>query len=94
MPATEHSQALNHGPLAHFGAFALLAAMLFELRVRTNTRFPLLQSIIFAGSYGALVECAQYLVPYRSFDPADIAMNFAAACFGALAMQQLTRKIN
>lgn len=45
---------------------------------------PVLQSVLIAGSYGILVELGQFMVPWRSFDPKDIAFNFAAACIGAI----------
>lgn len=81
-PANPHG--LNHGPLAHMAAYSLLAMMLCEiLRRRQISRLAII-SFMISGSYGALVEFGQHLLPWRSFDPKDILMNFAAAATGAI----------
>jgi len=75
---------LNHGPLAHMAAYSLLAIMLSEVfRHRFNNRHTLI-SLLISGLYGTVIEFGQYLLPWRSFDPHDILMNFAAAATGAL----------
>jgi len=81
-PASRHG--LNHGPLAHMAAYSFLAIILCEILRRRQFPRPTIISFMISGSYGALVEFGQYLLPWRSFDPKDILMNFAAAATGAL----------
>lgn len=81
-PASRHG--LNHGPLAHMAAYSLLAIMLSEILRQCSITRPTIISCMISGTYGALIEFGQYLLPWRSFDPKDILMNFAAAATGVL----------
>jgi VanZ family protein len=80
----ENPHGLNHGPVAHLAAYAILAIILHERLTRSGQNNAANKGAIIAGSYGALIEFGQYLVPYRSFDPSDIAPNFAAAIIGIM----------
>lgn len=81
-PTSPHG--LNHGPLAHMAAYSLLAIMLSEILRQRSITCPVIISFMISGIYGALIEFGQHLLPWRSFDPKDILMNFAAAATGAL----------
>lgn len=39
-----------------------------------------------AGTYGALIECLQYPIPYRTFSYLDMLVNVAGATLGAAAL--------
>jgi len=73
---------LNQGPLAHLSAYSVLAAMLTAYMIIKGKRHPAIRACLLAGSYGALVEFAQYFTPTRSCDPYDILINLAAAALG------------
>ncbi|MDE2297705.1 MAG: VanZ family protein [Burkholderiales bacterium] len=47
---------------------------------------PLLALQAVSKSYGALIECLQYPVPYRSFSILDMATNAAGATLGAVVL--------
>lgn len=84
---------LNHGPLAHMAAYSILAMMISELlRQRFKNRHTPI-SFLISGLYGAFIESGQYILPYRSFDPDDILMNFAAAATGALLYHFILAKL-
>ncbi|MEW6711644.1 MAG: VanZ family protein, partial [Candidatus Riflebacteria bacterium] len=75
---------LNHGMLAHFSAFGILAVQLFFLLTGNGAGLPgaAVGAWVGAGALGALVEFGQYLLPYRTYDPWDILHNAIAALIG------------
>ncbi len=75
---------INSGVAAHATAYFLLSLFLgLYLRERRSLQ-PALLGALLAGLYGAAVECVQYYIPYRMFDPVDCLVNFAAAFTGAV----------
>lgn len=76
--------------LFHFVGYATLAAVFAstrpvrESRVRANAI-----TFVAAGGYGALIECLQYQIPYRSFSYLDMLVNGAGATLGVLVLTVL-----
>jgi VanZ family protein len=66
--------------IVHFVLYGVTAVMLYRiLRARYNSNRALLYSIAVSAFYGALMECIQYFLPYRSFSIADMAANTLGA---------------
>ncbi len=75
---------LNSGAAKHLGAyFALSLAVGFFATLR-GWPAPLLLSALASGSYGALIELLQRLVPYRDGNLVDALLNYAGAFLAAL----------
>ena len=66
---------LNAGTLRHLAVYFLLAFAIY--RTTGNPKIAFLS----AGTYGVLVECVQYFIPYRTFSLFDILINYAGAGF-------------
>jgi VanZ family protein len=71
------SPGIQHGDkIQHFIGYAVLAILIFRLRTRIGLAFAL------ATIFGVLIEFAQALTPWRSFDPADMLANALGALLG------------
>jgi VanZ family protein len=87
---------LNHGPIAHFFAYSILAGLFFFLLDNSKTRmlYSALKSWFLAGFFGLIVEIGQYFVPERTFDAGDVFFNLiSAACGSLFALWYFKRKI-
>ncbi len=81
---------LNSGVDKHLvGYFALSLATGFYARQR-GWPAPLLLAALVSGSYGALIELAQSLIPFRDGNVTDALFNYAGA-FIAMAIVALVR---
>lgn len=66
--------------IAHFVLYGVTAVMLYRfLRTRYSAKRSILYSIAVSAFYGALLECVQFFLPYRSFSTADMAANTLGA---------------
>jgi VanZ family protein len=66
---------LNAGTLRHLAVYFLFAFAIYK--TTDNPKIAFLSS----GTYGMLIECVQYFIPYRTFSLFDILLNYAGACF-------------
>ncbi|MBW2938100.1 VanZ family protein [Aureisphaera sp. CAU 1614] len=69
-----------------YGLFAVLIyeALLERKRNGAQVPYPIVLSIMIAGTVGLLDEVIQYVIPYRVFDVVDIGFNYIAAAIGVL----------
>ncbi|WP_122090006.1 VanZ family protein [Halalkalicoccus subterraneus] len=73
--------------LFHFVGYAALAGTVGHAAFPAGGRLrALLTGVCGASVYGALIECLQYPVPYRSFSILDMATNAAGATLGAVVL--------
>jgi VanZ family protein len=73
--------------LAHFGAYAILAALLWwALGGRSGGRRAAVLAIVIASVYGITDEFHQSFVPGRNPDPADWAVDTLGAIVAALVL--------
>ena len=72
--------------IVHFVLYGVTAVMLYRiLRARYSAKRSVLYSISASAFYGALLECVQFFLPYRSFSMADMAANtLGAAVFAGV----------
>jgi len=77
--------------LAHAGAYALLAYLLFRVfqltRIRKSAVLLVILSALSSSVYGISDEIHQYFVPSRMADIADMAANTVGSFMGAIAAQ-------
>jgi VanZ family protein len=87
--------ALNHGPVAHFVAYFVLAGLLFLITMDFES-LPLqkcaFNSWAIAGIFATMIEFGQYLVPDRTFDLNDIWFNLIAAGLGSVSLFLVNKK--
>jgi len=70
---------MNAGPAAHVCAYFILS-LAAALRLHAGrARAAFLKGFLAAGSYGALIEIIQGVIPYRCFEASDVGINFGAA---------------
>lgn len=74
---------------SHMFEYGLLSILIYEALIERrlngmNVRFPVLTSIMAAGTIGLLDEFIQLFIPYRVFDFVDIGFNYLASAFGVL----------
>lgn len=73
--------------LFHFLGYAALAATLgITLLDRSDRVQAAVTALSGSGAYGALMECLQYPIPYRSFSYFDMLVNGAGATVGGLLL--------
>jgi len=83
---------INSGPAAHSMAYATLS-FLWALYFRgKGYALPSVKGALLAAAYGSFIEAVQYVVPYRSCEAADAAVNFGCALAGALPVAVLIQK--
>lgn len=71
----------------HFVGYAALSALIgFALLVRRSPVYGSGAGVASASAYGALIECLQSPIPYRSFGVLDMAINAAGAVIGGLVL--------
>lgn len=72
--------------IVHFVLYGVTAVMLYRiLRARYSAKRSVLYSISVSAFYGALLECVQFFLPYRSFSTADMTANtLGAAVFAGV----------
>ncbi|MFC6904303.1 VanZ family protein [Halalkalicoccus tibetensis] len=68
------------------GYAALAAAIGYALLAPGNRARALVAGTGGAGAYGALIECVQYPIPYRTFSYLDMLVNVGGAALGAVAL--------
>lgn len=74
---------------SHMFEYGLLSILIYEALIErrlngVNVKFPVLTSIMAAGTIGLLDECIQHFISYRVFDITDIGFNYLASAFGVL----------
>jgi len=74
---------LNHGVIAHLGAYITLAGLIFFCLEEQKYARARLAGFLVAGAWGVAVEFGQALLSYRTFDPGDIFLNLGAALLGS-----------
>jgi len=72
---------------SHMFEYGLLSVLIYEALVErklngVNVKFPVMTSILGAGTIGLLDECIQFFIPYRVFDIVDIGFNYLASALG------------
>ena len=72
---------------SHMFEYGLLSILIYEALIErrlngANVKFPVLTSIMTAGTIGLLDECIQHFISYRVFDIVDISFNYLASAFG------------
>ena len=72
---------------SHMFEYGLLSILIYEALIErrlngANVKFPVLTSIMTAGTIGLLDECIQHFISYRVFDIVDIGFNYFASAFG------------
>lgn len=83
----EDSGGIPTSALFHAVGYAALAGAIgYALLARVDRDRALVAGIGGASAYGALIECLQYPIPYRTFSYLDMAINAAGAALGALAL--------
>lgn len=83
----DESGGLPMSVLFHFLGYAMLAALLgFTRLVGESHARANAEGFIGASGYGALIECLQYPIPYRSFSILDMLVNGAGAILGAFVL--------
>ena len=81
---------LNSGILAHVLAYGTLCFLIcMWLHAAGRGRRSALYAALLSSCYGFLIECVQYVVPYRSFEARDILVNCCAALGAALLLYVL-----
>lgn len=66
--------------IVHFILYGFTAILLYNfLRRRYSARRSILYSIAISACYGAILECVQFFLPYRTFSMADMAANALGA---------------
>ena len=91
---SEFELGLNHGPIAHFIAYSVLAILVSQLllgRLTDRLKIALFAWLI-TGTFATLVEFGQKIFPYRTFDIEDIWLNLFAAFVGAFSWWLYQRK--
>lgn len=85
-PGPEEPGGIPTTAFLHFLGYGTLSGLLvaFSSGRRRSAR-ALSTGLLGSTAYGALIECLQYVVPYRSFSYLDMAVNGAGAAVGALA---------
>ena len=72
---------------SHMFEYGLLSILIYEALIErrlngAKVKFPVLTSIMTAGTIGLLDECIQHFISYRVFDIVDIGFNYLASAFG------------
>lgn len=77
---------LNHGPIAHFIAYSVLAFLIAQLLRRrlAETLQISIAAWLLTGTFASIVELGQHFLPHRTFDVQDIWLNLTAAAAGAV----------
>ncbi len=72
----------NSDKLVHFAMYFIMTALGYPyfLKFISSKKLISVISVLFACSFGVLMEFIQYFLPYRSFSTEDITAN----CLGAL----------
>lgn len=74
---------LNSGTTAHGVAYGLLSFTGGLYLRGAGRRHPLFIGALCAAGFGALIECVQFFIPYRTCEAQDFAVNL---CSGLAAM--------
>lgn len=73
--------------LFHFLGYATMAMVLAFASLTRGLRFrPIAIGLLGANVYGALIECLQHPIPYRSFSYLDVLVNGAGATAGTVVL--------
>lgn len=64
---------------SHFVAYFILAALLFLSLESRGYKYTAIMAVIFAFSYGTIIELIQGRLPYRAMSVLDIILNGAGA---------------
>lgn len=73
---------------AHFIAY-FMTALLFYISFRTRFKRADIYAVLFAFSYGALLELVQWIVPHRIGSLKDLAADFSGTLFFFVLYQVL-----
>jgi uncharacterized membrane protein YjdF len=82
----------NRDKVAHFIAY-FFTALLFYVAFRTRFKRSDIYAMLFATSYGALLELAQLFVPGRTCSIGDLVANFSGVLFFFVLYQILWGKL-
>jgi len=69
----------NSGFISHicaYGFLCILSCAWFHLA--GISRYPVLSSVLVCTAYGVVIECVQFVIPYRTFELKDIVVNCAS----------------
>lgn len=83
---------INSGLPAHCLAYFTLSFFIALYFRGGSVRRPLIKGALLAGLYGACIEGVQFCIPWRSCEPGDIGLNFAAALIAMLPNAFLIKK--
>lgn len=68
--------------IAHFFIYFLLSFLIVNTLFLGKSRHPYLYGFSYAFVLGLIIECAQFFLPYRSFELSDLACNFLGCSAG------------
>jgi len=80
LPIEEVDLGQNRDKVAHFVAY-FFTALLFYFAFRTRLKRTDIYAVLFATSYGALLELAQLFVPGRVCSLGDLVANLSGVLF-------------
>lgn len=75
---------INSGMYAHGSAYGLLSFTLGLYLRGKRAGYPLITAALSAACFGALIECLQYFIPYRSCQMEDLIVNLCSALLALL----------
>jgi VanZ family protein len=73
--------------LVHFCSFLIFIPLCFIDIKRGDSFFskkPILKYLLIVGGSAILIECIQYFLPYRTFNPMDLISNLTGAIIGTI----------
>lgn len=80
-----NGELIGSGIIPHIIAYGILCIMsCIWFYVAGISSYPVLASVLICIIYGCVVECIQFVVPYRTFELSDILVNCAAVLAFAL----------
>ncbi len=78
--------------LIHFISFLIFIPLCFIDIKRGGSFFskkPVLKYLLIVGGSAILIECIQYFLPYRTFNPMDLISNLTGAIIGTIIISFL-----
>ena len=70
---SEKKVKINSGKILHLLAYFLLSFLIYKTTNNIKT------AVLFAGTYGLLIEFTQLFIPYRNFEIFDILINYVGS---------------
>ena len=91
MKSLEYLKLTESGMVLHFFAYFVGSALFYWTFIK-DTLFSILISCFTIFMFGVALEIVQYYLPYRTFNPVDIAANGGGVGFFVLAWMVFWRR--